>query len=379
MSETPGAPLSIPQMDPGAFFKAQRSETAAALMGVVDSGWYILGSEVKRFEEEFAAHFHFGAAVGVANGTDAIALALRALGVGPGDRVATVSHTAVATVAAIEIAGARPVLVEIDPDTYTISPDALARTLGAYDSIKAVIAVHLYGHPAEMQAISQIAQTHRSYVVEDCSQAHGAKLDGQYAGGMSDIATFSFYPTKNLGALGDGGVVVSNNLELTRLVRMLREYGWERRYVSEFPGVNSRLDELQAAILRLRLLHIEAGNRRRATIAAAYDHGLADTDLILPQIKPGATHVFHQYVVRHPKRNELQLRLRNRGIGTNVHYPVPVHLQPAYASRCEIDPCGLKITETIANEIVSLPMYPELSDEAVRAVIGAVHDSLLGL
>jgi len=160
---------------------------------------------------------------------------------------------------------------------------------------------------------------------------------------------------------------------------MLREYGWERRYVSEFPGVNSRLDELQAAILRLRLLHIEAGNRRRATIAAAYDHGLADTDLILPQIKPGATHVFHQYVVRHPKRNELQLRLRNRGIGTNVHYPVPVHLQPAYASRCEIDPCGLKITETIANEIVSLPMYPELSDEAVRAVIGAVHDSLLGL
>jgi hypothetical protein len=376
MSETLRAPLTIPQMNPGAFFASQRAEVAAALLGVVDSGWYVLGSEVRRFEEEFAKYFHVGSAVGVANGTDALALALHSLGVGNGDRVATVSHTAVATVAAIEIAGARPVLVEIDPETYTMSLDSLARTMGKFDSIKAVIAVHLYGSPADMDGISQIARAHGAFVIEDCSQAHGATLHGQCVGSMSDIATFSFYPTKNLGALGDGGMIVSGNLELTRLVHMLREYGWARRYVSEIPGVNSRLDELQAAILRIRLRHLDAGNRRRAAIAAAYDRGFADLKLILPKTRPGATHVYHQYVMRHPERDGFQQRLREKGVGTNVHYPVPVHCQPAYASRCEVDPEGLGITETIANQVISLPMYPELSDEAVSAVIGAVRDSI---
>ncbi len=345
-------------------------------MRVVDGGWYILGSEVRHFEEEFADRFKLGSAVGVGNGTDALALALRSLGVGPGDRVATVSHTAVATVAAIEMTGAQPVMVEIDPETFTMSPASLARTMAAFDPVKAVVAVHLYGHPADMSAISQIARASGAFVIEDCAQAHGAMLDGRYAGSMSDIAAFSFYPTKNLGALGDGGMVVSNNPEVIKRVRMLREYGWKRRYVSEAPGVNSRLDELQAAILRVRLRHLDAGNLRRAEIAAAYDRELKHADLILPQTRRGALHVHHQYVVRHPKRGLLLERLRQRGIGANVHYPVPVHRQPAYISRCEIDPNGLEITERIANEVISLPMYPELSDEAVSAVIAAVSDSI---
>ena len=345
-------------------------------MRVVDSGWYILGSEVRHFEEEFAEHFQYRGAVGVGNGTDALALALRVLGVGAGDRVATVSHTAVATAAAIEMTGARPVFVDIDPDTFTISPFSLSRTLEAYAPVRAVIAVHLYGHPAEMGAVEQIARAHGCFVVEDCSQAHGARLDDRHMGSWSDIATFSFYPTKNLGALGDGGMVVSHKLERLKLVRMLREYGWERRYISEVPGVNSRLDELQAAVLRLRLRHLDAGNRRRRDIAKAYDEGLAGTGLMLPKARPGAQPVYHQYVVRCRERDNLQQGLRERGIGTNIHYPVPIHRQPAYLSRCEVDPDGLKTTETVAGEILSLPMYPELTDEQVSAVIGAARDLL---
>jgi len=363
-------------MRPGAFFESVKSETLAAMQRVIESGWYILGEEVQSFEREFCSHFHFAHSVGVANGTDALAIALRALGIGSGDRVATVSNTAVATVAAIEMAGARPVFVEIDATSYTMSSVSLARTLEAFDSIKAVIAVHLYGHPADIPAIAEIARPLGVRLIEDCAQAHGAMLHGQFAGSMSDIATFSFYPTKSLGALGDGGMVVTSDPALAKRVRMLREYGWDRRYVSDFPGVNSRLDELQAAILRIRLPRLDAGNGRRAEIAARYDQGLADTGLTLPRTMAGANHVYHQYVIRHPERNRLRDRLQQKGVGTNIHYPMPVHLQPAYASRCEMDPCGLEITETYANEILSLPMYPELSQDEVDAVIDAVRDSL---
>jgi dTDP-4-amino-4,6-dideoxygalactose transaminase len=376
MSESAVAPHPISQMRPGAFFQARRDEVLAAITRVFDSGWYILGAEVDNFEKEFARYFHLASAVGVANGTDAIALALRALGIEPGDRVATVSHTAVATVAAIEMAGARPVLVDVLPDTYTMAPLSLARAFKSYASIKAVIPVHLYGHAADMPAIVEVARQFGAFVVEDCSQAHGATLDGQFVGGMGDISTFSFYPTKNLGAMGDGGMVAGNNSALVKKARMLREYGWHRRYVSEFPGVNSRLDELQAAILRVRLPYLDAGNRRRAAIAAAYTDGLAGTGLILPEARTGATHVYHQYVVRHSQRDELQRRLKERAVGTNIHYPVPVHWQPAYASRCEFDPDGLNTTEIVANEVLSLPMYPELSDTEVATVIRAVRDSV---
>jgi dTDP-4-amino-4,6-dideoxygalactose transaminase len=367
---------NIPQTSPRAFFEEHRQEMLSALVRVLDSGRYILGAEVAAFEQEFARQFDFGDAVGVANGTDAIALALRSLGVGPGDRVATVSHTSVATVAAIEMAGASPVFVDISSDTYTLDPASLARTLETREAIRAVIVVHLYGQPADIPAIISIANRFGVRVIEDCAQAHGAKLDGRFVGSLADAATFSFYPTKNLGALGDGGMVAANNPECIRKVRMLREYGWERRHVSNVPGVNSRLDELQAAFLRVKLPYLEAGNRRRAEIAAAYDSGLADTGLVLPRTRPGVTHVYHQYVVRHPDRDQLKARLELKGAGTNIHYPVPVHRQPAYAGRLVMDPGGLATTDAVAREVLSLPMYPELSDAAIARVVDAVRSSV---
>ncbi|HUD65080.1 MAG TPA: DegT/DnrJ/EryC1/StrS family aminotransferase [Candidatus Sulfotelmatobacter sp.] len=373
MSEATHTPTKIPQMHPGAFFEQHRAEIMAAVNRVFESGWYILGEEVKAFEQEFARRFCFGGAVGVGNGTDAIVLALRALGVGEGDRVATVSHTAVATVAAIEMARASPVLVDINADSYTMDPASLLRTLEARAPIKAVIAVHLYGHPADIHTIVEIAHRFNAPVIEDCAQAHGAKLNERFVGNIGDIATFSFYPTKNLGAFGDGGMVVSSDLERIRRVRMLREYGWERRYISDVPGINSRLDELHAATLRVRLPYLDAGNQRRADIAAAYDVDLADTGLILPSKRPGATHVYHQYVVRHRDRDRLRARLKENGVGTNIHYPVPVHSQPAYAGRLEADPGGLNNTDAVATQILSLPMYPELSDAMVANVVDALR------
>lgn len=368
--------LNIPQMYPGAFFEEHRTEVMDAVARVLESGWYILGNQVQEFEREFAKEFDFGGAVGVANGTDAIALALRSLGVKAGDRVATVSHTAVATVAAIEMAGASPVFVDVSSDTYTMDPEALAGTLQSLNSVKAVIVVHLYGHPADVQGILRIARRFDVRVIEDCAQAHGAKLDGAYVGSMADAATFSFYPTKNLGAVGDGGMVVARDSELLERVRMLREYGWARRYVSDVPGINSRLDELQAAILRVRLPYLEAGNRRRAAIADAYDQGLANTGLVLPVKKAGATHVYHQYVVRHPDRGRLQASLKEKGIGTNIHYPVPVHLQPAYAGRFDPAPGKLSTTEAVASQVLSLPMYPELTDGMIETIIETVRSSV---
>jgi dTDP-4-amino-4,6-dideoxygalactose transaminase len=373
MSEAINSLATIPQMSPGAFFEEHREEVIAAMSRVLESGWYILGAEVDAFEQEFAKQFNFAGAVGVGNGTDALALALRSVGVGPGDRVATVSHTAVATVAAIEMIGASPVFVDITSDTYTMDPASLARTLDARRSIKALIVVHLYGHPGDIPAILEIANRFDVRVVEDCAQCHGARLNGQFAGAMGDVATFSFYPTKNLGALGDGGMVVSRDPEPVRRVRSLREYGWERRYISEIAGINSRLDELQAAILRVRLPYLAAANQRREAIATAYNASLADIGLVLPTTRPGATHVYHQYVVRHPDRDRFKARLKENGIGTNIHYPVPVHRQPAYAGRFDTDPNGLGATDAIAAEILSLPMYPELSDATIRMIADAVR------
>lgn len=376
MSDTIAINAKILQASPGAFFEEHRAEVLAAIARVVDSGWYILGQEVKAFEQEFAEHFGFCDATGVGNGTDAVTLALRALGIGPGDRVATVAHTAIATVAAIEMTGATPVFVDIDPFTYTMDPVSLARTIESCGPIKAIVAVHLYGNLADMPAILQLAREADAYVVEDCAQAHGATLDGRFAGSMADAASFSFYPTKNLGALGDGGMVVCKMPAHNDRVRALREYGWQQRYISEVAGMNSRLDELQAAVLRIRLLHLSANNLRRAAIAAAYNEGLAKYGLVLPFAREGARHVFHQYVVRHPQRNTVQERLKSMGIGTNIHYPVPAHCQTAYTGRIAMDPCGLQCTDAIVPEILSLPMYPELSDDAVDAVISAVRNAV---
>lgn len=363
---------TIRQSDPHAFVRLHRAELLEAVKRVLDSGWYILGAEVAGFEREFGRHFGLSHTVGVANGTDAIALALRAVGIGPGARVATVSHTAVATVAAVEMAGATPVLVDIDPSSYTMDAQALSDLIGTSGPLHAVLVVHLYGQPADLPAILPLAERLGIPVIEDCAQAHGARIDGRFVGSLGDAAAFSFYPTKNLGAVGDGGLVATRHEGMAARVRMLREYGWQDR-ISLEAGVNSRLDELQAACLRVGLTHLEAGNRRRAEIAASYDQGLKRSGLVLPTQRPGTTHVYHQYVVRHPARDALRARLQERHIGTNVHYPMPVHLQPAYRGRCAIGPAGLDASEAAAREVLSLPMHPELDDESIARVIDAVN------
>jgi dTDP-4-amino-4,6-dideoxygalactose transaminase len=371
----------VPQNDPKAAYLAQRPAIDAAIAGVLASGWYILGEETSCFEAEFAAAMGCRHGVGVGNGTDALILALRALGIGPGQTVATVSHTAVATVAAIEIVGARPLLIDIDPATYTMDPAALAQALAAPppggDPIAAILPVHLYGQAADLAALGALAQRYGVRLIEDCAQAHGATFAGRPVGSFGDIACFSFYPTKNLGALGDGGALTTSDDALAAEIRAIREYGWrERRYVSERTGVNSRLDELQAAILRVKLPHLAADNARRAAIAARYDSGLAGLNLAVPARAPGRSHVFHQYVVRTKRRDALREALQAAGIGSNIHYPAPVHLQPAYRGRIALAPSGLDETERAAGEILSLPMYPQLSAEQVDRTIAAVRAAL---
>ena len=376
MFDAKRAGSTIPQVDPGAFYRSRAEAALQAFARVLDSGRYILGEEVLAFEREFAAYAKVGHAIGVANGTDALALALRALGVGPGDRVATVSHTAVATVAAIRMLGACPVLLDISPSFYTLEAEHLNDALAALPPVKAVVVVHIYGQPADAAALAAVAQRHGARLVEDCAQAHGASLNGTPVGTVGAAASFSFYPTKNLGALGDGGLVATGDSDIAAAIRMLREYGWRERHFSECDGINSRLDELQAALLRLRLAHLAANNERRAAIAAAYTRGLGRTGLPLPTVRPGGTHVFHQYVIRHPQREALRARMAQSGIQTNVHYPVPVHLQPAFRDRCELAPGGLPHSEAAAREVLSLPMYAEIDDEAVQYVIDTLCKAL---
>jgi dTDP-4-amino-4,6-dideoxygalactose transaminase len=372
-------PITVAQANPGAGYRALKAEIDAAVARVLVSGWYILGQEVRSFEAEFAAWLGCTAAIGCGNGTDALALALRALGVGPGMSVVTVSHTAVATVAAIEMVGATPVLVDIEPDYYTMDPVELAAVLdrppAGVPPIRAVIPVHLYGQPAALDAIIPACRRHGVPVVEDCAQAHGATIGDRKVGTFTEIATFSFYPTKNLGALGDGGMLATRNAELATSIAALRQYGWRTHYISDAVGVNSRLDELQAAILRVKLQHLDAQNMRRRQIAAAYDAALSGTLLAPPARRAGVGHAFHLYVVRVPDRASLQARLRAAGIGTGIHYPAPVHLQPAYRERIVTGPSGCRATELAARQVLSLPMYPELSDEQVTRVCEALRQA----
>jgi dTDP-4-amino-4,6-dideoxygalactose transaminase len=367
----------IPQADPGAAYRAQREEIETAIARVLDSGWYILGGEGRAFEAEFAAWLGAGQhAVGCANGTDALALILRGWGIGPGATVATVSHTAVATVAAIEMVGATPLLLDIDPDTYTMDPDELLSVLDepppGLPPIRAVIPVHLYGQPADLAPMLEACREAGVKLLEDVSQAHGATLGGAKLGTLGDAAAYSLYPTKNLGALGDAGVLSTGDAELAERIGAIRQYGWRERYISDLTGVNSRLDEMQAAVLRVRLPLLDGANARRAAIAARYDAALAGHALAPPVRREGTTHVFHQYVVRHAARAELQSRLKASGVATGIHYPVPVHLQPAYKGRVALGPAGCAETEAASREVFSLPMYPELTDAQVEQVCAAV-------
>ena len=354
---------SVPQNSPKAGYLAYQAEIDEAVARTLASGWYILGTEVAGLEEEFAAYLGVRHAVGVASGTDGLRLALRACGVGPGDLVFTVSHTAVATVAAIDMCGATPVFVDIDPVTFTMDParleDALARAHGQ-GTPNAVLPVHLYGHPADLTAIREISRRHGLRLIEDCSQSHGAAWEGRPTGAWGDIAVFSCYPTKNLGAFGDAGLVATDDPALNAQMRLLREYGWRERYVSAVPGENSRLDEMQAAILRVKLRHLDAGNSRRRAAAARYDLLLAGASVARPQVRPEATPVFHQYVVRSNRRDDLRAYLQDKDVGTLIHYPVPVHLQPAYARFAA--QAALPETEAAAREVLSLPLYPEIPD-----------------
>jgi dTDP-4-amino-4,6-dideoxygalactose transaminase len=352
--------------NPRAQYEAHQAAIDAALRRVLESGRYILGEEVLAFEREFASYLGVRHAVGVGSGTEALHLALAACQIGQGDEVITVAHTAVATVAAIELAGATPVFVDIDPDYFTLDPNQLENAITS--RTKAIIPIHLYGQPADLQAILSVAQRYSLRVIEDCAQAHGATYRERRVGSYGDMACFSFYPTKNLGAIGDGGAVTTNDSELADRVRYLREYGWVERNLSTIRGWNSRLDELQAAILRVKLQFLDADNAHRRRIADLYDQLLRDSDLILPQRRVDATHVFHLYVVRSEERDDLVERLRANGVGAMIHYPVPVHLQPAYAGRIA-GAEDLPHTERVAKEILSLPIYPELTDTEVHKVV----------
>jgi dTDP-4-amino-4,6-dideoxygalactose transaminase len=356
--------------NPKAQYLAHKAEIDAAILRVLDSGWYILGEEVSAFEAGFAAYIELAHGIGVGSGTEALHLALVACGVGPGDEVITVSHTAVATVAAIELAGAKPVLVDIEPDYYTLDPGQLERAVTP--RTKAVIPVHLYGGAADLDSIMSIARAHGMRVIEDCAQAHGARYGDKRVGSFGDMSCFSFYPTKNLGAIGDGGMVVTSDSDLASRARRLREYGWASRYVSQLPGWNSRLDEVQAAVLSVKLGFLDADNATRGRIAAEYDQGLCKTDLRLPSRRANANHVYHQYVVRSRNRDELQTFLKANGVGALTHYPVPVHLQPAYQGRLSGND-KLPETERVAREVLSLPMYPELSANDLQTAIETVR------
>lgn len=367
----------IPQADPGAGYRAQKAEIDAAVARALASGWYILGKEGEAFEREYAAWLGTKRAVGCANGTDALALILRGMGIGPGCTVATVSHTAVATVAAIEMTGATPLLLDIDPDTYTMDPDELAAVLEdpppGLPPIKAAIVVHLYGQAADLLPMLSACKAAGVALIEDCAQAHGARLEGAKLGTLGAASAFSLYPTKNLGALGDGGVLATDDVELAERIAAIRQYGWRERYISSMVGVNSRLDEVQAAILRARLPHLDAGNQRRRDIAGAYDVALEGGPLLPPMRREGAEHVFHQYVLRAPNRTELQAKLKAMGVGTGIHYPVPVHLQSAYQGRVALGPAGCAETARAAGEVFSLPMYPELTAEQIGQVCEALR------
>ena len=368
-------PTAIPQADPRAGYLMQRTAIDAALTRVFEGGVYILGREVEMFEAAFADYIGVRHAIGVGSGTDAIELALRASNIGAGDLVFTVSHTAVATVAAIERAGATAVLVDVEPGTYTMAPHELSRALRMTRPGRpaAVLPVHIYGQPAELSELAEIARVHDLRLIEDCAQSHGALYCGEPTGSFGDVACFSFYPTKNLGALGDGGMVVTSDPTLAVALREIREYGWRDRYVSARIGINSRLDAIQAAILGVKLRTLTADNARRQTIAARYDAGLAGLPLALPVRRPNATHVFHQYVIRLADRDALRNRLGASGVGTGIHYPVPVHRQPAYSGRLTCGPSGLGVTERAASQILSLPIYPQLMYEAVDRVIAEIR------
>jgi dTDP-4-amino-4,6-dideoxygalactose transaminase len=361
--------VTIPVFDLARQVAAIRPEVDRAVAEVLDSSWFILGRQHDAFEAEFAAYLDLPAVVGVANGTEALRIALLALEIGPGDEVITVANAGIYAVATVDAVGARAVLADVDPRSHTIDAGQIRRLVTA--RTRAILLVHLYGGVADLDAVLEIAAEHGLRVIEDCAQAHGARLHGRPVGGFGDLATFSFYPTKNLGAYGDAGAIGARDPALADRVRLLRNYGWRRQYLSEIKGGNSRLDELQAAILRVKLRHLDGWNAARRALAARYDAGLRGVER--PFARSDSEHVYHLYVVRAERRDQLRSHLAEQGVGTGVHYPLPAHLQPAYQD-LDLAPGSLPETERAAEQVVSLPLYPELRADEVDRVIALVNE-----
>jgi dTDP-4-amino-4,6-dideoxygalactose transaminase len=353
----------IPFLDLRRSYAEQQEEIEAAALAALRSGQYIGGSTVAAFEEAYAAHAGVGHCIGVGNGLDALHLALRAVGVAPGDEVIVPAHTFIATWLAVSHCGATPVPVAPDEASFNIDPARIEAAITRHT--RAIVPVHLYGMPAEIDAIVTIARRHGLAVVEDAAQAHGARYRDRPVGSHGDAAAWSFYPGKNLGALGDGGAVTTNDAAIAERVRALHNYGSPRKYVHPIRGFNSRLDPIQAAVLQVKLRHLDAWNARRRRTAGRYLAGLAATPLRLPTVPGHVTPAWHQFVVRHPQRDRLQQRLADAGIGTMIHYPIPPHRQQAYADLGVT--CAL--AERICNEVLSLPVGPELDDMQVETVI----------
>lgn len=360
----------IPFLDLAAAYRELQPQIDAAVARVLASGHYILGPEVDAFESEFAAHCEATHCIGLANGLDALHLALRAMDVGPGDEVIVPSNTYIATWLAVSQCGATPVPVEPDARTYNIDPALIEAAITP--RTKVILPVHLYGQPADMDPILAIARKHGLRVLEDGAQAHGARYKGQRIGAHGDAVAWSFYPGKNLGALGDGGAVTTNDPELADRIRVLRNYGSRVKYVNEVQGYNSRLDPLQAAVLRIKLTHLDSWNARRAHVAKIYLKGLDGSGLVLPHVPEWAAPAWHLFVVRHPQRDALQQRLSEAGVGTLIHYPIPPHMQAAYAA-AGFAPNAFPIASRMANEVLSLPMGPHIPMDDVARVIEAVQ------
>lgn len=363
--------MKIPFLDVGAAYRELKPEIDSAIARVLDSGWYILGEEVEAFESEWAAYCEAKHAVGLANGLDALHLALLALGAGPGDEVIVPSNTYIATWLAVSQCGATPVPVEPDERTYNIDPARIEAAITP--RTKVILPVHLYGQPADLDSILFVAKKHGLRVLEDAAQAHGARYQGKRIGAHGDVVAWSFYPGKNLGALGDGGAVTTNDPQIADRIRVLRNYGSRVKYVNEVQGYNCRLDPMQAAVLRVKLKVLDVWNGRRKAIAQQYLDGLRGTDLVRPHVSEWADPVWHLFVIRTPDRDQLQKQLSEAGISTMIHYPIPPHLQAAYAG-LGYAPGAFPIGESIANQVLSLPIGPQLEINKIELICQALHD-----
>jgi dTDP-4-amino-4,6-dideoxygalactose transaminase len=352
--------ITVPFGDLKRRYQALKGEIDETVARVLESGWYILGEELAKFESHYAKYLHTSQAIGVGSGTEALHLALVACGVQSGDEVITVTNTAVPTISAITFANAMPVFVDIDPKSFCMNAGKIEEKITS--RTKAIIPVHLYGQACDMPAIMAVAEKHGLRIIEDACQAHGAEFAGKKAGTFGDYGCFSFYPSKNLGAFGDGGIVVTNDQQKAEQIRLLRNYGQTKRYYHQTKGFNSRLDDMQAALLAVQLPHLEAWNKRRREVAAIYTKHVRNKKIVVPSTHKDAFHVFHLYVIRCTERDRLREYLAEKGIGTQIHYPIPCHLQEAYKD-LRLGKGTCPAAERCAEEILSLPIYPELTDE----------------